>query len=151
MNVSWPDFIVGVSHILRSWKKRIALLRGTVPGTLWPAPAGTVRRFKQLLWQVDSNRCTAGRHDLALQQVRSTLPASRASRKFVLLPAQSTLARFISALLVGGVSITWPKTPRSVARIKLANEVGGDQRHHQPHDDHSGEPDAPRCDCRPAA
>ena len=74
---------------------------------------------------------TAGRHDLALQQVRSTLPASRASRKFVLLPAQSTLARFISALLVGGVSITWPKTARSVARIKLANEVGGDQRHHQ--------------------
>src|SRR5439155_22812441 len=122
--LAWPDFIVGVSHMLRSWKKRIALLRGTVPGTLWPAPAGTVRMFKQR-GSVAVTRCTAGRHDLALQQVRSTLPASRASRKFVLLPAQSRLARFISALLMGGVSITWPNSPRSVARIKLANEVGG--------------------------
>src|SRR6266550_4655296 len=72
-------------------------------------------------------RCKS-RHDRALRQILSTLPASRASRKFVLLarlPAQGTLARFIFALLVGGVSITWPKTPRSVARIKLAKEVGG--------------------------
>jgi len=40
-----------------------------------------------------------------------------------LLPAQSTLARFISALLMGGVSITGPKTHRSVARIKKLGAI----------------------------
>ena len=40
-----------------------------------------------------------------------------------MLPAQGTLARFISALLMGGVSITGPKTHRSVARIKKLGAI----------------------------
>ena len=67
------------------------------------------------------------RHDLALQQIPSTLPASRASRKFVWLarlPAQGTLARFISALLVGGVSIVAEDAAFGASRPLSLREVG---------------------------
>jgi len=65
-----------------------------------------------------------------------------------LLPAQGTLARFISALLMGGVSITGPKTHRSVARIK---KLGAISAITSPTAIINGEPDTPRCDGRPAA